>query len=434
MKEVLLIFIVSSLLLIGLILLKPTVKVGQYTIALYVIAPILGALTMLCSGHISLNEVLAGLTAQSSINPVQILALFLSMTFMSIVLEEVGFFVYLANKVIALANSSQRLLFLSLYITVAILTIFTSNDIIILTFTPFIVYFARNAKINPLPYLIASFVTANTWSMFLVIGNPTNIYLATSAGINFFQYMTTMIVPTVASGIISFVFLFFIFRKSLDENMTITQVDTTLKDKPAVILCLSHLGVCILLMAASSLLHLQMWKISVGFFISLVLSITVLSAIRRKKPTYLVRAGKRMPLEIIPFIVSMFIMVLALTKTDLLTEASVYMANHNPVLSFGISSFIMSNVINNIPMSVVYSQLLSPLATSSAFFPATFASIIGSNVGALLTPVGALAGIMWTNMLKELDCHFSFVSFIKYAGSVGLVSMVTALITLNIVI
>ena len=33
-----------------------------------------------------------------------------------------------------------------MYVMVAILTIFTSNDIVILTFTPFICYFAKNAN------------------------------------------------------------------------------------------------------------------------------------------------------------------------------------------------------------------------------------------------------------------------------------------------
>jgi site-specific DNA-cytosine methylase len=35
-----------------------------------------------------------------------------------------------------------------MYLMVAVLTIFTSNDIVILTFTPFICYFCKNAKIS----------------------------------------------------------------------------------------------------------------------------------------------------------------------------------------------------------------------------------------------------------------------------------------------
>jgi len=72
--------------------------------------------------------------------------LFFSMTFLSIFLDEVGLFRYLAMFLLKHFRSNQRLLFITLYIMVGILTIFTSNDIVILTFTPFICYFCRNAK------------------------------------------------------------------------------------------------------------------------------------------------------------------------------------------------------------------------------------------------------------------------------------------------
>jgi arsenical pump membrane protein len=34
---------------------------------------------------------------------------------------------------------------------------------------------------------------------------------------------------------------------------------------------------------------------------------------------------------------------------------------------------------------------------------AVYASIIGSNIGAFLSPVGALAGVMWMSILKRHD-------------------------------
>ena len=111
------------------------------------------------------------------------------------------------------ARSSQKALFLYLYITVAVLTVFTSNDIIILTFTPFICYFAKHAGISPIPYLVAEFAAANTWSMALIIGNPTNIYIASSFNIGFFEYMRVMLLPTLAAGLVSFTVLYIIFHK-----------------------------------------------------------------------------------------------------------------------------------------------------------------------------------------------------------------------------
>jgi arsenical pump membrane protein len=42
-----------------------------------------------------------------------------------------------------------------------------------------------------------------------------------------------------------------------------------------------------------------------------------------------------------------------------------------------------------------------------------YSTIIGSNLGALLTPIGALAGIMWLRILKENDIKYSFIDFMK---------------------
>lgn len=61
---------------------------------------------------------------------------------------------------------------------------------------------------------------------------------------------------------------------------------------------------------------------------------------------------------------------------------------------------LVANLMNNIPMSVLFSSI-SRLAGDSAKI-AAFASIAGSNIGAFLTPAGALAGIMWSNMVKRL--------------------------------
>ena len=138
--------ILTCLMLIGSILFFPKVKIKDIEIDTYWIVCALGALMILIFGCVSFEDVINGLFADSVINPIKILLLFFSMTFLSIFLDEVGLFHYLAVTLTKRFKSSQRLLFLTLYIMVAILTIFTSNDIVILTFTPFICYFSKNAR------------------------------------------------------------------------------------------------------------------------------------------------------------------------------------------------------------------------------------------------------------------------------------------------
>ena len=88
---------------------------------------------MLSFNLVSFNNVIDEFFSSSSINPLKILILFFSMTFLSIFLDEVGFFRFLASFLILKCKTNQKSLFLLMYVMVAILTIFTSNDIVILT-------------------------------------------------------------------------------------------------------------------------------------------------------------------------------------------------------------------------------------------------------------------------------------------------------------
>ncbi|MDE6293120.1 MAG: hypothetical protein K2L88_00660, partial [Clostridiales bacterium] len=199
---------ITCVVMILSILFFPKIRIGKISIDTYWIVTLVGAGILIACGQASLKAVGSALISDTAINPIKILVLFVSMTVLSIFLDELGFFRYLAGVVLKKAKTRQTKLFLYLYITVSILTVFTSNDVIILSFTPFICYFAKNAKIDPTPYLAAEFVAANTWSMALIIGNPTNIYLATSCGIDFFGYLKVSIVPTVAAGLVAFLALY----------------------------------------------------------------------------------------------------------------------------------------------------------------------------------------------------------------------------------
>ncbi len=207
------IFAATCLAMILSVLFFPKIKLGKLQIDSYWVVVLLGAAILLLCGQTDVRAIGLALIADTAVNPLKILVLFLCMAMLSVFLDELGFFRALAGFALRHAHSGQKRLFFSLYLMVAVLTVFTSNDIIILSFTPFICYFAREAKIDPLPYLAAEFVAANTWSMLLIIGNPTNIYLATAFGIDFISYFLVTALPTLAAGGVSLLLLFLLFRK-----------------------------------------------------------------------------------------------------------------------------------------------------------------------------------------------------------------------------
>ena len=402
------------------------IRLGKISIDTYWIITLVGAVILLACGKADIKTVGNALISDTAINPVKILVLFLSMTVLSIFLDELGFFQYLASIVLKKAKTHQTKLFLYLYIIVSVLTVFTSNDVIILSFTPFICYFAKNAKINPTPYLAAEFVAANTWSMALMIGNPTNIYLATACGIDFLGYLKISIVPTVVSGIVAFLALYLLFRKKLAAPIESEAETVVIKDKLLLWVGIVHLAVCTVLLAVSSYINLEMWLVSLCSVGSLFIISGVIALVRRQKPTALWGCVKRAPYQLVPFVLSMFILIIVLNEQNVTGAIGKIFGDNLPVLTYGTTSFLASNLINNIPMSVLFSSIIESTG-GTAGLPAVFATIIGSNIGALFTPIGALAGIMWSKILNRHDVKFGYLDFLKIGVTVAIPTLVAAL-------
>ena len=116
------------------------------------------------------------------------------------------------------------------------------------------------------------------------------------------------------------------------------------------------------------------------------------------------------------------VIVLALKYQGVTTKIYEGLITSQDGLVYGLTSALFANVLNNIPMSVLFSSILQEGAT----FKAVFGAIIGSNIGAILTPVGALAGIMWSNILKRSEIKYSYLDFMKYGFIIGVPTLVVA--------
>lgn len=429
MATTLIITISTFVIMILSILLFPNFKIGKMKIDTYWIVTLLGALLLFACQKISLSDYVDELTSSTAINPLKIIVLFFSMSILSIILDELGFFKYVASLAINKANSSQFSIFTILFFVISILTVFTSNDIVILTFTPFICYFCKATKINPIPYLISEFVAANTLSMALLIGNPTNIYLSLSANITFMDYFKVMFWRSCIVCLISYGLLFLIFYKELKKPIIKEKQDLKFNGKIPVFVALGHLLVCTILMAVSSYLDFEMYLISLIFAGSLVLFILIYELITKEKGFIVLHSLRRLPYALVPFLLSMFAIVSSLANCGIIDKLATSLNNSSPVWTIGGTSFISCSFMNNIPMSVLFSKIL---ATSSFSIKSIYAAIVGSNLGAIFTPIGALAGIMWLDIIHKQNIKLTFFDFIKYGMPVSITLMAATLLLLII--
>ncbi len=414
------------------IIFLPSFKIGRVKVGSYWVVALLGAILLILFKCVPLKVVASALTANSAINPIKILVLFLSMTFLSIVLDELGLFKWAAAKALKAAKEKQLSVFLSIYFLTAFLTVFTSNDIVILTLTPFICFFCKNAKINPVPYLIGEFVAANTYSMALVIGNPTNIYLATAENIGFLDYIKVMVLPTVAAGATELVIILLLFGKTLKKPIEKVFEPVKIENRAELFVAVAHLGICLIFLVISGYVKIEMWLISLTASVSLTLFLLAIKIFNKKDRT-LLNSVYRLPYELIPFVLSMFVIIIALSHNGVIEKMGGLLVKGNAVFTYGLTSFIVANIINNIPMSMMYSGLIE-FAAKGEVLRATYAAVIGSNIGAFLTPIGALAGIMFTNLTARYGTKLNFKTFIKYGVIISLPVLAASLFVLYLVI
>ena len=430
MYRILLISALTVLAFIASILFFPQIPIAKgRRMKIYPLIPLTGALCLLLTGDVQWGLIMDSFTEDSSVNPIRILVLFFSMTIFSLLLEQSGFFVHISGVILRRAGQSQYKIFFSLYAVISLLTVFTSNDIVILTFTPFICYFCRAAKIDPIPYLIMEFVAANTWSLFLLIGNPTNIYISGAFDISFFEYVSVMALPTIAAGLTSLATMFLLFRKKLRGEIR-NDIDVEpVRDRVLMWVSLVHLVACVLLLSVAQYIGFEMWLISLALALSAVICSTICLVIRRRRVECVGMAIIHMPFENIPFIVGMFVIVLALEGSGITATVAALFQSDESVFSYGFFSFLFCNVLNNIPMSVLFSKILSLGGTDGQIF----ATVIGSNIGAFLTPVGALAGIMWLNLLKKNKVTLSARRFVLFGGLIGIPALCASLAVLELI-
>ena len=123
----------------------------------------------------------------------------------------------------------------------------------------------------------------------------------------------------------------------------------------------------------------------------------------------------------------MFVMTEALNMQGTTAAIGNFLGTDFAVLKYGALSFLASNLINNIPMSVFFSSMIGAAGAGEG---AMYATVVGSNLGAFFTPIGALAGLMFSSILAEHEIKFGYLDFLKLGVTVALPALAAALGTL----
>ncbi|CUG89143.1 citrate transporter, putative [Bodo saltans] len=154
-------------------------------------ASVLGVLLLHFIDIVSLQEMASSLWAVGHVQPLAVLVIFFTLAYSSISLDVTGFSRYVALKVLGADDDSQsngagptvsattqepsRRLLIEVYLLSGVIALIASNDVVILTLTPVLLHFCDAQHIVPHKVVFIEYVAANTWSAFLLIGNPRTV-------------------------------------------------------------------------------------------------------------------------------------------------------------------------------------------------------------------------------------------------------------------
>ena len=354
-----------------------------------------------------------------------VVILILAFALLSYGLKDSKYFDYIAYRLIEKCGGSTSKLIIYMFIITSILTLFTSNDIVILVLTPIILKMLRIAKIkNARLILLSQFVAANTLSMALIFGSPTNLFFAIDRLPNdnsFIYYMLLMIVPTIIVFMTTLIVIDWINGKSFsqwdfDETYELPDFSDKIPfDKQVMTPWLTLAGLTIVSLVFTATPYDSIgnkWYLNpllVSILIILVGYIIITKKTNKEKWVIPIKrdlfTNQGVPWQILFFAISFFMVAheVALLTNNLsfLSEFILLFDNKSWHLFSSISTTIIGvNIVNDLPAAVMLAKLSLGVLDERIV---NIGMLVGLNIGTYLTPIGALAGMMWFHELSKKE-------------------------------
>ncbi|GJJ08743.1 hypothetical protein Clacol_002962 [Clathrus columnatus] len=237
-------------------------------------APILAIAILWASQCLGPAQIRDGIVGTEGVKPYNILILFFSLAYMAITLDVTGILQSAAYWVSNRGGASGWRLFTYFYIMLTLLSVLLGNDPVILSGTAFLVYYTHVVEelTDPLPWLISEFAAANTASMVLFVGNPTNVVVCEGFGVNNVAFTAYTILPFLACNLFCFFALAIQYRSSkyIPRRITPTKLDvrSVLLDPVSAWVGSILLGSCLIVIIIVSFFGVDVWKISLPFAVA----------------------------------------------------------------------------------------------------------------------------------------------------------------------
>jgi Na+/H+ antiporter NhaD/arsenite permease-like protein len=379
---------------------------------------LVGAVLMVVAGVVAPAEVF-NYSSDPSRHAVDMdtLVLLLGMMLLADYLSQAAFFRAAGAWALRKAHT-PRLLLVAVACMSAFLSAFLVNDTICLMLTPLVLVVVEEARLPPIPYLLAVCMASNSGSVATFTGNPQNMLIQGASQLPYAQFVAYMALPAVLSTAVVVVSLLFFFRKELSHERFEVHPPPPPVDWPLLGLTL----VTLLGVVAAFFAGLPMsWSALTGAAVVMTLA--------RRHPR---QAIERVDYVLLLFFACLFVVVYGVNKAgwadDIYRVFSPFMSGPpwRETLGFAGLTLVASNLFSNVPFVMLARAWVSTLHDPVLGWHVL---ALGSTLAGNLTLVGSVANLIVFEAARG-KADISFLGYLRVGLPVTLISFVLGLAVL----
>jgi len=332
------------------------------------------------------------------------LGLLLGMMVLVRMLQQTGFFDYVAILAAKRTRGSPLLLFVTLGTLTTVLSMFLDNVTTVVLIAPVTILIAELLGINPIPMLMAEALLSDTGGVATLVGDPPNVMIGSAAGFSFVSFLTHLAPIALMAWLVALVVLRIVFHREIGERPgnagTLMQLDENegLHDRVALRRILIVLGAVIILFFLQGVLHVAPGVIALGGATAALLWV---------RPDVEETLG-RVEWSVLLFFGALFVTAGGLEASGVLGLIADRIAGLADASLLGASLLMLwvaaglSSVVDNIPFTIAMIPVIERLGHLGINpVPLWWALALGAGFGGNGTPIGSTANVVTVTLSEK---------------------------------
>ena len=392
------------------------------------IVALTGAMVMIIMGILSQDQAIHHIDFNT-------IGLLTGMMIMVNITSETGLFNYLAIWAAKKVKANPVKLLVALSALTAVCSAFLDNVTTVLLTVPVTFSITAQLKIPVQPFLIAQIMSSNIGGTATLIGDPPNIMIGSAVPeMDFMAFLTNLGDICVVIFAITIAIIIAIYHKKLTTTTALQEQVMAMNEKEELkdTLLLKKCLIVLFLTIITFMFHSQLGLESATVALAGASILMLITVSRREKR--IANILSRLEWLAIFFFVGLFILVGGLVETGVIkamAAEAIKITSGNVTASTMLIlwlSAIASAFIDNIPFVATLIPMIKEMGAMGMtnLEPLWWALSLGACLGGNGTLIGASANVVVAGMASALGEKLSFVSYLKIAFPLMILSIIVA--------